>query len=224
MFDVFLYAAVATIICVMLYSVLGKDVGQGPDKAVNPEDFMERPVNQDSANIVAPIQDESQKPPSEISSIVKADPNFVKSEFIMGARMAYPMILEAYAAGDRDTLKELLTDDVYTIYAQSVSEREDNEQTQITDLGRLFDARITYSSVEGDIARISVEYEADIASALQDKEGQTIEGDPNMLIRIKEIWTFERGLKSSEPNWRLADVAPATGEAQPVDPTPDTKN
>ena len=42
MFEVILYAAIATIICVLLYSVLGKDVGQGPDKTFNVEELMQK--------------------------------------------------------------------------------------------------------------------------------------------------------------------------------------
>ena len=221
MFEIILYAAIAITICVIFYSVLGKDMGQGSDNAFNLDQFDEKP-KQNEADIVAPINEETVIAPSEITPILKADPNFIKREFIEGARMAYPMILEAYATGNKETLKELLTSDVYVIYSQAITEREAASQTQVSDLGRLYDARITGSEVDGSVGSISVEYEADIASAVLDDESNVLQGDPNMLIRIKEIWTFTRDLKSSDPNWRLSDVAPSTGGELEADPTPDT--
>ena len=65
MFEVILYAAIATIICVLLYSVLGKDVGQGPDNPINPEDFMVKNNTNDKPAFVDPVAEAV--PPSMIS-------------------------------------------------------------------------------------------------------------------------------------------------------------
>ncbi len=222
MFEVMLFAAIATIICVLLYSVLGKDVGQGPDNPINPADFMAKPKDVDKTEFVEPVGKDV--PPSMISPLLKADPNFSKRDFIEGARMAYPMILEAFADGDRESLRGLLTDDVYKIYDETITAREAAEQKQVTDLGRLLDAVIVACDVDKSIARLSVEYESDIASAVLDESGETLQGDPDMLARVKEVWTFEKSLKSSDPTWRLSDVASSTGDELEADPTPDTRS
>lgn len=219
MFEIILYAAIATIICVLLYSVLGKDVGQGSDSALNAEEFL-KSNNKEKPAFVEPVPEAV--PPSFLSPLLKLDPNFSKRDFIEGARMAYPMILEAFAEGDRDTLKGLLSPDVYVIYDDTITAREKLDQKQVTDLGRLVDAMLVGCEVEKNNARLSVEYEADIASAVLDAQGETVVGDPNMLARIKEVWTFERSLKSNDPTWRLADVAPSDGDELEADPTPDT--
>ncbi|MEP6342726.1 MAG: Tim44/TimA family putative adaptor protein [Maricaulaceae bacterium] len=221
MFEVILYAAIATIICVMLYSVLGKDVGKGSDSAINPDDFMNKVKPQDRPAFVEPINEDMS--PSMLSPLLKRDPNFSKRDFVEGARTAYPMILEAFADGDRDVLNSLLSSDVYELYEQTISEREEANQKQITDLGRLVDTRLVACEVEKNKALLSVEYEADIASAVLNEAGETILGDPDMLARVKEIWMFEKDLKSSDPTWRLVDVAPSTGDDLAADPTPDTQ-
>ena len=221
MFEVLLYAAIATIICVMLYSVLGKDVGTGSDSSINPEDFMEKMKTDKRPAFVEPISDDV--PPSMLSPLLKRDPSFSKRDFIEGARMAYPMILEAFAEGDRDTLSSLLVPDVYDLYDQTISEREAANQKQITDLGRLVDARLVDCDVNKNKAQISVEYEADIASAVLNEQGETVLGDPDLLARVKEVWVFEKDLKSSDPTWRLVDVAPSEGDDLEADPTPDTQ-
>jgi len=220
MFEVILYAAIATIICVLLYSVLGKDVGQGSDSSLNIEDFTAASEGQGKPAFIEPVADDIA--PSMISPLLKLDPSFSKRDFIEGARTAYPMILEAFADGDRETLKSLLMPDVFTIYDETISARETAEQKQVTDLGRLLDAVLVGCEVEKSSARLSVEYEADIASAVLGADGETVQGDPDMLARVKEIWTFEKSLKSSDPTWRLADVAPSTGDELEADPTPDT--
>ena len=221
MFEVLLYAAIATIICVMLYSVLGKDVGEGSDASINPKDFMEKVKSEKRPSFVDPVGDDIV--PSMLSPLLKRDPSFSKKDFIEGARMAYPMILEAFAEGDRDTLSSLLAPDVYELYDQTLAEREEANQKQITDLGRLIDARLVACDVVKNKAQISVEYEADIASAVLNEHGETVLGDPDLLARIKETWTFEKDLKSSDPTWRLVDVAPSEGDDLEADPTPDTK-
>lgn len=221
MFEVILYAAIATIICVLLYSVLGKDVGQGPDNSLNVEDFTAKPKGQEKPAFIEPVTEDIA--PSMISPLLKLDPSFSKRDFIEGARTAYPMILEAFADGDRETLKNLLTPDVYTIYDETITAREAAAQKQVTDLGRLLDAVLVGCDVEKSTARLSVEYEADIASAVLGADGETMHGDPDRLARVKEVWTFEKSLKSSDPTWRLADVAPSTGDELDADPAPDTR-
>ena len=77
--------------------------------------------------------------------------------------------------------------------------------------------------LEGKMARIEVLYESELTSALMDKEGNVVQGDPDILSSVSEVWTFERNVKSSDMNWRLSDVAPSEGDALEADPTPDTK-
>lgn len=220
MFEVILYAAIATIICVLLYSVLGKDMGQGSDNSINPDDFMVKRNDNEQAAFVEPVAKDVQ--PSMLSPLLKLDPQFSKRDFIEGARTAYPMILEAFADGDRETLRNLLMPDVYKIYDETIATRETAKLKQVTDLGRLFDAVLLACEVDKSTARLSVEYEADIASAVLDEAGDPVQGDPDMLARIKEVWTFEKSLKSSDPTWRLSDVAPSEGDTLEADPTPDT--
>ncbi len=219
MYDVILYAAIATVVCAMLYSVLGKQVGKGPDEGFDPNELFKSDETKPEDNVV---QLEPKSPIPGLSDVMKADQEFSPGFFIDGAKQAYSMILEAFASGDRDQLKELLSPDVYSVYAAAIDERESKNLTQVTDLGRLLSAKIVQGQVENKKARVSVEFEAEVSSALLDADGQTIEGDPDILANVSEVWTFERGLQSKEPNWFLADVASSTGEELSADPTPDT--
>jgi len=216
MYEVILYAAIATIVCVMLYTVLGKSVGQGPESGID----ITKGLSKSGAAIVPPVDENTSK--TGLDAIAQADPDFSPAYFIDGAKAAYSMILEAFAAGDRDQLETLLSDDVYKVYAEAIDTREADNLTQVTDLGRLRRTAIKDSHLEGKLARISVLYEAELTSALLNAEGEVIQGDPDILSSVSEVWTFERNLKSSDINWRLSDVAPSEGDELEADPTPDT--
>ena len=219
MYEVILYAAIATIICAMLYSVMGKNVGQGPESAFDPQKFMNTDADVKPA-MIDPLEESGDFP--DISKIRALDPSFTAAGFTDQAQGAYSIILESYADGDRALLKELLTSDVYDVYEKAISNREVNNHTQITDLARLISAEITAVVCDKARAKISVKFEAELASALKDADGNIVEGDPDLLSRSQEIWTFERELKAQSPNWLLSDVAPSEGDDFGPDPTPDT--
>jgi len=219
MFDVIIYAALATVVVVVFYSVLGKQTGFGgvPEEKSDPVDFG--------------MEDPNRKPAPEadpeverlgLSGITRLDPSFSIAHFMSGATAAYSMILEAYANGDRDLLKDLLTPDTYALYDEAITAREAAGQTQITDLGRLRKASIQAAKTEGSIAHISVLYEADLTSALRDAEGELVMGDPDVLSSVSEVWEYRRDMKGEDLNWRLANVEPSEGDAVEVDPSPDT--
>ncbi|MEL6686818.1 MAG: Tim44/TimA family putative adaptor protein [Pseudomonadota bacterium] len=223
MFEVVLYAAIATIICVAFYSVLGKSVGRGPDDGIKPDEmFGSRDGSGEPAPASAISPDETVSDDLGLGAIARAEADFSPARFVDGAKTAYSMILEAFATGDRETLRDLLTDDVYAIYDEAITAREEQSLTQITDLGRLRTCQIQSGWIEDGMAYIRVLYEAEIASALRNADGELVDGDPDMLASISEYWTYERVVGSSDPAWRLTEVEPSEGDELAADPTPDT--
>ena len=220
MYEIILYAAIATIICAMLFSVLGKNVGHGSENAIDPTKFMAKPDEEKPA-IIDPVEDTGDFP--DIAKIRAYDPGFSLNVFLDQAQGAYAIILESFAEGDRELLGELLTDNVYSVYDHAITEREHNNLTQITDLARIIHSEVTDVVCPDNVARISVRFEAELASALKDSEGIVVQGEADMLSRSDEVWSFERALASNNPNWLLADVAPADTDLE-VDPSPDTTN
>jgi len=219
MFDVIIYAALATVVVVVFYSVLGKQTGFGgvPEEKSDPVDFGMEDPNRKSAPEADPEVERL-----GLSGITRLDSSFSIAHFMSGATAAYSMILEAFANGDRDLLKDLLTEETYAIYDEAITQREEAGQTQITDLGRLRKASIKAAKTEGTIAHISVLYEADLTSALRDADGELVMGDPDVLSSVSEVWEYVRDMKGDDLNWRLAHVEPSEGDALEADPSPDT--
>lgn len=223
MTEILIYAALATVVCVMMYSVLGKNVGQGPDDAIDPKQVFGTDKKDQPQTGLIGNEEIAKIDPTGLGAIAAQDPSFSPADFMNGAKAAYSMVLEAYANGDREQLGELLTDEVYAIYEAAIADREKQNYRQVTDLGRLRKTSIVNAEVDGKTARISVQYEAELTSALLDESGNVVQGDPDVLSSVSEVWDYERPIRSDDPAWKLAGVAPSEGDELEADPTPDTK-
>lgn len=193
MIEILVLAVVAGLVLARLYSVLGRRTGA------------ERPSQPQPAQGELPRAPQTRPMPHTdiggssgdgLVDISRADPSFEPEHFVSGARGAYEIIVSAYAKGDRDALRNLLTPRVYETYATAISQREAKGEKG-PELVRLRSAEITDASLEGDIARVAVKFEAELAEGL------------HHLRDTKERWTFERDVRSADPNWRLARVVQA---------------
>lgn len=223
--EIILYAVLALIVGAMLFSVLGKNVGEEQDDQSKKKPILE---NFGTEEPPAPRQAPTFEGPAAegLTAIHAADANFTTETFIDGAKAAYGMILEAYADGDKETLKDLLNTEVRQSYMDAIDARIEQNLTQTTDLARLISAEIVTASRTGKTGRIGVVYLAELATALVDKNGEVVSGDLDVLSRVKEVWSYERTLGSKNPNWVLCSVEPhdtLKGETDGPDHSPDTE-
>jgi predicted lipid-binding transport protein (Tim44 family) len=138
-----------------------------------------------------------------IKAIADADPTFGPKSFIEGAKAAYEMIVTAFAAGDRATLKNLLEKDVYDGFARAISDREAaNQKIDFTFVG-LPKVEISEATLDKRDAQVTVRFDAEVVSATRDKDGTLIEGNADQVQTIADEWTFARNPKSRDPNWKL---------------------
>lgn len=138
--------------------------------------------------------------------IAKSDRDFDIEFFLQGCQDAFAMIVEAFAAGDRDALKNLLADDVYKAFDAAITDREERKETQVTDIHAIRKALITQARIEGKKAFITVKFTADETSVTRDEEGNTIAGDPDKVTKMNDIWTFGREIRSKDPAWLVFET------------------
>jgi predicted lipid-binding transport protein (Tim44 family) len=195
--EVLILAAVAVIVIGRFFSVLGQR--RGSDRPAAPP--TPRPATAEAGGAPHPLPTSAAPAPSSPSSvgvaaILAVDPAFDPAAFVSGARAAYELIVTAFAAGDRAALGPLLSPRVFESYANAISEREASGGKG-PELVRLKSAEIVDARVEDNIARIGVRFEAELAEGAYG------------IRDTKERWTFERDVRSRDPNWRLAGVAQA---------------
>ena len=135
------------------------------------------------------------------------DRNFDQERFLSGARAAYEIIVTAFARGERDTLRPLLSHDVYEAFDREIKSREaKKERVEFTFLS-LKSARLTGAEMKGQTAEVTATFESEIMLAGYDPAGQLIEGDAKTPHQVAEVWTFARDTRSNDPNWTLVATA-----------------
>lgn len=147
------------------------------------------------------------KPDTELNrglrAIRDADPSFEPKTFVDGAKMAYEMIVLAYADGDRRTLKNLLSREVFDGFVAAIGDRESrNEKIQSSFVG-IDKADIVAAEMKGTEAHVTMRIVSELISATRDSAGVVIDGDPETVAEVKDVWTFARETRSRDPNWKL---------------------
>lgn len=138
--------------------------------------------------------------------IFDLDPTFSPRQFVDGARAAYEMIVTAFAEGDRKTLKNLLSSDVYEGFNTAITEREKaGEKMKSTFVG-LEKAEMTGATVEGSEVSITMKMVSQLISATYNAAGEVIDGNAETVAEVKDRWTFARDARSRDPNWKLVST------------------
>lgn len=227
-FDIYtiIFLALAVFIFLRLRSVLGQRTGRERPPSYGPRDMV-RPSTND--NVVAmpgraaeiaeaprraaeagSAQDRWKgvaEPGSALArgldSIVANDPAFDAQHFLTGARAAYEMIVSAFANGDRRELKNLLSREVYEGFDAAIRDRESRGETAETRFVSIDRAEIVAAETRGRTAQITVRFVSQLVSVTRDRAGVVIEGSPDKVADVTDVWTFARDISSRDPNWKL---------------------
>ena len=209
LFEIILFAILAGFLVIKLRGVLGKRTGHEKRH----RDPFSAPPEQDSSSdnvIHLPGRDADSvnggRPDGELSEIMRLkmeDPSFDEIEFLKGARTAFEWIVDSFAKGDREALRPLLTDDLMTAFAGAIDAREEVGEIQETTISSIRSALINEVHLAGSIARVTVEFITDQVKITRAADGIIIDGDPDKIETVTDLWTFERDISGQDPNWRL---------------------
>lgn len=211
MFYVIVFAMIAGFLALRLYSVLGRRSGHeqplpkpaeervGVAPAVRTIDMPAEPREPQPR----PIASEAE---AGLRAVVAAEPSFDVTRFMGGAQAAYRMVLEAYWRGDEDTLAGLVAPDVLEAFRGAIVARREAGHVLENRLVSVERATIVSASVENNVARLMVRFDADIAAVTRDAEGHVVAGSTSDAVQTHDVWTFARTLRSADPNWILADT------------------
>jgi len=145
-----------------------------------------------------------------LGRLAETDPSFTPRGFVEGANLAYEMVVEAFAKGDKQALKNLLSKEVFEGFSRAIDTRSSLGQRIESRFVGIDKTSIQQVSLAGRKASITMEFVSELISATYDKAGQVIDGDPKDIRKVTDVWTFERDVGSRDPNWKLvATEAPA---------------
>jgi predicted lipid-binding transport protein (Tim44 family) len=226
-FDIYtvIFLVLAVFIFLRLRSVLGTRTGEErpPYDPYSRRDAPPTAPNDPNDNVVSmpPRTDSPLDPPTPaadrwkgvveagsetekgLDAIAATDPAFDAHSFLQGARAAYEMIVTAYAAGDTKSLKNLLAKDVYESFAATIADRERRGETVQTTFVSIDKVQIKDADLRGPSAEIEVRFASQIVTVTRNKEGEPIDGGPDKVTEVVDLWTFARDAGSRDPNWKL---------------------
>lgn len=138
-----------------------------------------------------------------LKEILGQDASFNPDSFVDGAKMAYEMIVTSFSDGDRNTLKNLLSREVYEGFSAAISYRESRKEQVRSNFVGIEKAVIKSAGVIDNDAQVTVEFVSQIISSTHDAAGEVIDGDPEQVGEVHDIWTFAKDVRSNDPNWKL---------------------
>ncbi len=232
-FDIILFAAIAAFLVLRLRSVLGKRTGHQERPTHDPFQQAQQKQKERSGEAardrdkVIPMPDRNTRSESGgadevtdsdlkaaaekaetplsagLTQIKLADREFDENQFLEGAKQAFEMVVNAFAQGDRDTLRQLLADDVYRDFETAITERERAGQSLETTVVNIRQADIIEAELQNRTAFVTVKFVSEQINLLRDRKGEAVEGDAEHVADVTDIWTFARNTRSRDPNWVL---------------------
>jgi len=226
------FLIVAALIFLNLRSVLGKRTGTekppfDPYTRDSREVERQNQPADDGKVITLPRRDQQSQPPAEAPSryeiiddfakpgtplndqlrqVYDADPSFDPKQFADGAKAAYEMIVQAFAEGDRKSLKTLLSNDVYQGFDQAITAREKAGETVKSTFVGIEKAEISSANLDGSEVTITMRIVSELISATYNAAGEVIEGNADTVAEVVDSWSFARDTRSRDPNWKLVQT------------------
>ncbi|MEX0842195.1 MAG: Tim44/TimA family putative adaptor protein [Xanthobacteraceae bacterium] len=227
MFDIYtiVFLAVAVFIFLRLRSVLGQRTGRerppydpysardtvrgaGKDKVVSLPARATESAPTAAPTIVAAdrwkgVAESGSALAAGLDAIAAAENSFDAKHFLAGARAAYEMVVTAIAEGDRRALKNLLSRDVLEGFEAAITDRERRGEKAETRFVSIDAAEIVGAELRGRSAQITVRFVSKLISVTRDASGAVIDGSPEKVTEVTDVWTFARDVSSRDPNWKL---------------------
>ena len=185
-FDIIIFAVIAVFIIYRLRSVLGKRTGF--QKNINQQEFVKKETK--PTEIKIPQLKESEQ---KLEAVYKKVSSFNHKEFLEGAKKAFEIIITAFNKGDKGTLKNLVSKDVYNAFEGAINSGSNNPNSQFYSL--VIDG-IEDAKVEGGKISIAVNFTSE----------QILSDNEDSIVKNKDTWVFEKPESSTGPAWLLVST------------------
>tara|TARA_B100001123_G_C15140281_1_gene959220 strand:- start:69 stop:650 length:582 start_codon:yes stop_codon:yes gene_type:complete len=185
-FDIIIFAAIAVFLIYRLRSVLGKRAGFQKTKSVNTEQIKNTNKTKDK---IPQLKDSEEK----LSTIYEKVENFDHKNFLDGAKKAFEIIITAFNQGDKKTLKQLVSKDVFKAFEKAIDQKLNNPKSQFYSL---IIEGVESALIEKNTIKITVIFLSE----------QLKNNDENSIVKKQDVWTFEKDINNKNPVWTLTST------------------
>ena len=190
--DIILLAMLAGFIVLRLRNILGKKTGH-----------QEKPINKYFPKGLGVMKD------IENNEAIKTDnvDENAKKQFLKGAEVAYEQIITYFAKGDKKSLKPLLEKKMFNHFSEVIDERKNKQlKSETTFIGFKSIKILEFKKIEN-IYKVTVNFVSEIITCVKDKNNQIIEGNPDTIKTVNDVWRFAKNMWSQDPTWYLVDTS-----------------
>ena len=185
--DIILLAMIAGFIFLRLKGILGKSTGFDGKLSTGFKQEIQKETT--SKNLENQTFDDS-----------------AKLEFLNGAKAAYEMIVTSFAKGDKNVLKPLLNKEIFQNFSDEIDYRKkENVKSELTFVG-IKSAKIKNFEKKDNIYTFTVDFVSEIITCKKDKNNKVIEGNPDRIKTVNDVWKFSKNMWSDNINWYLVET------------------
>ena len=190
--DIILLAMLAGFIVLRLRNILGRKTGH-----------QEKPINKYFPKGLEVMKDIENNEAIKTGNI---DEN-IKKHFLKGAEIAYEQIITSFAKGDKKLLKPLLAKEMFNRFSEVIDERKKKQlKSETTFIGFKSIKILEFKKIEN-IYKVTVNFVSEIITCVKDKNNQIIEGNPDTIKTVNDVWRFAKNMWSQDPTWYLVDTS-----------------
>lgn len=244
--DILIYAVIAVIMALWLRSTLGTRSGderQRPNPFVGtPEDDQKKDAHKGPKPLLGDdLQDNTPMRPKNplnpeihpaidnktaengLLDISKSMPDFELEDFLNKAGIAFKIVVESFADGDKATLKDLLSDNVYKAFVKAIDARKASGETVVTKVHDITDTKILEARLKGTKALITLRFSADEDYLITDKNGRILAGQEGKVTSMTDVWVLSKDVNDADPRWFVVETRDDEIEADGKTPMPEAK-
>ena len=130
-----------------------------------------------------------------------------KKEFLKGAEVAYEQIIVSFAKGDKKFLKNLIEKNMFKRFSDVIDERKNKQHKYETTFIGLKSTKILEFKKIENIYKVTVNFVSEIITCVKDKNNQVIEGSPDTIKTVNDVWKFSKNMWSQDPTWYLVETS-----------------
>jgi predicted lipid-binding transport protein (Tim44 family) len=182
----------AGFIILRLRNILGRKTGQQP-----------KPMNRHFPKGIETLKDIENNEAIKTNNVNEE----IKKQFIKGANLAYEQIIVNFAKGDKKSLKNLLEKNMFNRFSEVIEEREKKKlKYETVFIGMKSSKILEFKKIEN-IYKVTVNFVSEIITCVKDKDNKIIEGNPDTIKTVNDVWKFSKNMWSQNPTWYLVETS-----------------